>query len=149
MDLYKQKKTDLIRSAFRCGCLALLCYTPNEPAAQMAAEVVVEVVETRISFMVGFLANPACKVNPSKPLATRIISLYKWRFVLLLETRVTKHEPTELLPYDKRVMHRFVAEGKIQAEDAKKYLENLPDLSDQCVDIADEIFESHSDANQA
>ena len=46
----------------------------------------------------------------------------------------------DFLQYDKRVMHRFVAEGKLTAEKAQEYLAALPDLADQCEDIANEIY---------
>lgn len=44
------------------------------------------------------------------------------------------------LKYDKRVMHRYLSEGKISQKEAEQYLEHLPDLADQCHDIAEAIY---------
>ncbi len=42
--------------------------------------------------------------------------------------------------FDKRVMHRNVAEGKVSQNEMEEHLHKLPDLEDQCEDIAPMIF---------
>ena len=44
------------------------------------------------------------------------------------------------LKYDKRVMHRYLSEGKINQKEAEQHLETLPDLAEQCDDIAEIIY---------
>lgn len=49
-------------------------------------------------------------------------------------------EQENILQFDKRVMHRFVAEGKMKQEELEQHLEQLPDLTESCSDIADTIY---------
>ncbi len=46
----------------------------------------------------------------------------------------------DVLQYDKRVMHRYVTEGQISQKEVEKHLADLPDLSEECEDIADSIY---------
>ena len=50
------------------------------------------------------------------------------------------NDKENILQFDKRVMHRFVSEGKMKQEELEKHLEELPDLTEACSDIADMIF---------
>lgn len=52
-----------------------------------------------------------------------------------------KKKPTDPLQFDKRVTHRFVANGKMTNKELDAHLQNLPDLSEQCEDIADMVYE--------
>jgi len=45
------------------------------------------------------------------------------------------------LCFDKRVMPRYLREGKISHEEVKKHLDSLPDRAEDGEDIADKIFE--------
>ena len=46
----------------------------------------------------------------------------------------------EQLRYDKRIVERFIEQGKVTRNDHKKHLKNLADLSEECDDIEEEIF---------
>lgn len=45
------------------------------------------------------------------------------------------------LQFDKRVMQRFIADGKMTKEELEAHIENLPDMADECDDIAEEVYE--------
>lgn len=46
----------------------------------------------------------------------------------------------DVLQFDKRVMHRYVTEGKTTHTELEAHLNALPDLSEQCEDIAELIY---------
>lgn len=46
------------------------------------------------------------------------------------------------LKYDKRIIHRFIEQGKVKASELENHLNDLPDLSDKYEDISEEIFSS-------
>ena len=52
-----------------------------------------------------------------------------------------KKKTVDPLQFDKRVMQRFVNSGKMTNKEREEHLENLPDLADQCEDIAEEVYE--------
>ena len=59
-----------------------------------------------------------------------------WRIVMVLNSDF------ENLKHDKRVVDRFIQQSKVNLKDHNKYLENLSDLSEECEDIAEDIFSS-------
>ena len=52
-----------------------------------------------------------------------------------------KKKPADPLQFDKRVMQRFVANGKMTNKELETHLENLPDLAEQCDDISENVYE--------
>lgn len=53
------------------------------------------------------------------------------------------------LQFDKRVMQRFVTSGKMTAKDLEAHLEALPDLADQCEDIAEVVYEHFNEGESS
>ncbi len=52
------------------------------------------------------------------------------------------------MQFDKRVMQRFVTSGKMTNKELEAHLAALPDLSEQCDDIADVIFEDKHESEE-
>jgi hypothetical protein len=66
------------------------------------------------------------------------------------ELEVTKDKKVDVLQYDKRVMHRYLAEGKISQKEAESHLANLKDMSNECDDIADVVYgDKHMSSTEA
>ncbi len=51
-------------------------------------------------------------------------------------------KPKKSIPllFDKRVLARNVATGKVSSKEVEEHLENLVDMQDNCEDIADQIY---------
>ena len=58
-----------------------------------------------------------------------------------------KKKPTDPLQFDKRVMQRFVANGKMTNKELDTHLENLPDLAEQCEDISEIVYEHFNESD--
>lgn len=58
-----------------------------------------------------------------------------------------KKKQTDPLQFDKRVMHRFVGNGKMTNKELETHLQNLPDLSEQCDDIAEIVYEHSNESH--
>jgi hypothetical protein len=58
----------------------------------------------------------------------------------VLRRRPVIEKRNDVLQYDKRVMHRYVTEGQMTQKEVEKYFAGLPDLSEECEDIADSIY---------
>jgi hypothetical protein len=52
-----------------------------------------------------------------------------------------KKKSIDPLQFDKRVMQRFVANGKMTSKELDSHLEALPDMTDACDDIAEMVYE--------
>jgi|GEM_PF-6775923 len=59
-----------------------------------------------------------------------------------INPRMEKKKHVDPLQFDKRVMQRFVTSGKMTGKELETHLAELPDMSDQCDDIADIVYEA-------
>lgn len=60
-----------------------------------------------------------------------------------------KKKSVDPLQFDKRVMQRFVTSGKMTSKELETHLANLPDLSDQCDDIAEMVYDDANEGQSA
>lgn len=59
--------------------------------------------------------------------------------------RMEKKKTQDPLQFDKRVMQRFVNNGTMTFKELDAHLSALPDLADQCEDIAEVVYEHFKD----
>lgn len=56
-----------------------------------------------------------------------------------------KKKQVDPLQFDKRVMHRFVGNGKMTNKELETHLQELPDLAENCEDISETVYEHFKD----
>jgi hypothetical protein len=56
-----------------------------------------------------------------------------------------KKKNIDPLQFDKRVMQRFVTNGKMTNKELESHLQHLPDLAEQCEDISEVVYEHFKD----
>jgi hypothetical protein len=58
-----------------------------------------------------------------------------------------KKKHIDPLQFDKRVMQRFVANGKTTNKELDAHLANLPDMAEHCEDISETVYEHFKDVD--
>ena len=58
-------------------------------------------------------------------------------------------EQKDPLQFDKRVMQRFIKDGKMTKKELEAHIEALPDLAEECEDIAEEVYERFNEADSS
>ena len=57
-----------------------------------------------------------------------------------------KNKKLDTLQFDKRVMHRFVGNGKITNKELDAHLDSLVDLQENCEDISELVYEHFNES---
>jgi hypothetical protein len=65
--------------------------------------------------------------------SVNLSQVFRWGF------DVTKQNKNDFL-FDNRIAQRNIRDGRVVSDDYEKYLSSLPDLSDKCEDIGEEIY---------